>query len=210
MNNLMNLPPELLYKILSYLNVEDILQAVACCSVFHEQFSSDCRLWSFLCLRDYGVKPEYLEYAMTFYKNLLFRYNNLIQNTFRCGSMVVETKVAAKGLFGFYHVWAPHEEEKSFFEITMNSEGTINSSCCLNSGDLDSIRESSNQWEENHCASPHNCSVNVYISSLAPARHPEIIVKEYHVLRFHCDKGMLYRFKVMGVKGAFSGNTHSF
>ena len=210
--NLTDLPSELLYKVLSYLRVEDILQAFACCSDFYEQFSTDARLWSFLCYRDYAVRPEFIEHSKRFYKDLLFPNKNLVNCTFRCGSILVETSKTEKGLLGFYYTWAPDEEKKPFFEIKMDSTGAIGSLCCLNSGDLETISEqgSTARWEENHCDSLHGCSIEVYLSSLAPSRHPNNIEKEYHVLKFQCDQGLLYRFKVMGVKGAFSGNMHSF
>lgn len=207
---LTELPSELLYKVLSYLNVKDILQVCACCSDIYEQFSTDVRLWIFLCFRDFGIKPEFVEHSMKFYQSILFPNKDMMSNTFRCGSMIVVTNKMSKGLSGFYQVWGPDEDKKPLFQITMNSEGTIISTCCLDSGDLDTIseQESNFHWEENHCDSPHYCSVEVRLSRKAPSRHDA--GNHYHVLHFLCDKGLLYRFKAMGVKGAFSGNTHSF
>lgn len=208
---LTDLPSELLYKVLSYLEINDILQALACCSDLYVQFATDSRLWSFLCFRDYGVKPAYFKYSMKFYQNLLFPYRNLIDRTFRCGSIIVKTRKTANGLLGFHHVWAPSEEKMTLFEISMNSQGTVNSSCCLNSGYLDEISESTFRWEVDHSDSQHSCSVEVYLSGVSPDRTISASsFKKYFVLRFKCDKGLVCRFKVMGVKGAFSGNTHSF
>ena len=208
--SLTEIPSELVYQILTYLNVQDILQTLSSCVEFYEQFLTDTRLWSFLCLRDYGIQPEFMKYSKRFYQNLLFPYKNFINSKFRCGSMIVEANLTSIGIFGFYYVWAPDSAKNEFFKITMDSNGIISSLCSLHCGDLDEVSEQLSviRWEESHDKSAHECSVEVDLSGLAPSRHG--IRSVYHVLRFVCTKGLTYRFKIMGVKGAFSGNTHSF
>ena len=210
-DSLADIPSEIVYNILLYLDVKDILQTLSCCTDFYEQFATDTRLWNILCLRDYGIQPEFTTHSKRFYQNLLFPYRNLIISSFRCGSIIVEANITSKGIFGFYYVWAPDAVKNEFFKITMDMNGRVSRLCCLNSGDLDEVseQESAIKWGDSHHDNlSHECSVEVYLSGLAPQRNTMWSV--YHVLKFVCTKGLVYRFKIMGVKGAFSGNTHSF
>ena len=203
--SLTEITSEIIYNILLYLDIKDILQTLSSCTDFYEQFAADARLWNFLCLRDYGVQPEFTKHSKKFYQNLLFPYRKFIINSFRCGSIIVEANLTSKGIFGYYYVWAPEAVKNEFFKITMDMNGLISCLCCLHSGDLDEVseQESAIKWGDSHHDDfSHECLVEVY--------QRNAMSSVYDVLKFICTKGLVYRFKIMGVKGAFSGNTHSF